>query len=94
MAKINQEQFTALDNLAREFMGNGANWADGKPKSVEQVVTGSQAWEIAHRAGITEFCYGNTSKDIEGIPDIHDAHIVTALKRIFPNAIFKDRYRY
>jgi hypothetical protein len=36
----------------------------------------------------------DAAKDLSGIPDCHDAHIKTALAQIFPNAVFKDKYRY
>jgi len=51
-----------------------------------QVVDGSNAWRAAHRSGITEEAYADRS--------VVDAHIVTALKQIFPNAVFKDTYSY
>jgi hypothetical protein len=94
MTKITHDDFCLMKNLAETFMADGSKWADGKPKACSMVVTGSQAWGIAHRSGITEFCYGNTAKDYPGIEGICDAHIVTALKKIFPNAVFKDSYRY
>jgi hypothetical protein len=50
------------------------------------VVDGTSAWTIAHRAGITNEAYEDRS--------VVDAHIVTALKQIFPNAVFKDKYSY
>lgn len=54
--------------------------------TLEGVKLGSDAWAIAHRAGITEEAYKDRS--------VVDAHIVTALKQIFPNAAFKDKYSY
>jgi len=48
------------------------------------VVEGSMAWLVAHRCGITNEAYSDRS--------VTDAHIVTALKKVFPNAVFKDRY--
>lgn len=50
------------------------------------VVDGSSAWVIAHRSGVTQEAYIDRS--------VVDAHIVTALKQIFPNAEFKDKYSY
>lgn len=44
--------------------------------------TGSGAWAIAHNAGVTREAYADRS--------VIDAHIQTALERIFPNAVFKD----
>lgn len=53
---------------------------------LEDVKTGADAWTVASRCGITDEAY----KDRE----ITDAHIQTALARIFPNAKFKDSKRY
>ena len=50
------------------------------------VVDGSSAWVIAHRSGITEEAYADRS--------VVDAHIVTVLRVMFPNAEFKDKYSY
>lgn len=50
------------------------------------VTDGSSAWVIAHRSGVTDLAYADRS--------VVDAHIVTALKQIFPNVVFKDRYAY
>ena len=94
MAKIDKNLIEQFRKLAENYMSCGNNWADKQPKSVDMVESGAQAWQLAHRAGITELCYGNTSKDIEGIDGITDAHIKTALAQVFPNAIFKDNYRY
>ena len=41
---------------------------------------------VAHQSGITEEAYADRS--------VVDAHIVTALKQMFPNAEFKDTYSY
>lgn len=48
--------------------------------------TGADAWEVAHRAEIAKEAYQDRT--------VVDAHIVSALKIIFPNADFKDKYRY
>lgn len=50
------------------------------------IQTGSGAWAIAHNAGVTREAYADRS--------ILDAHIQTALEKIFPNAKFKDRKVY
>jgi hypothetical protein len=46
------------------------------------VVRGVDAWSIAHRVGIMEEAYKN--------PKTVDAHIQTALEKVFPNVRFKD----
>jgi hypothetical protein len=64
-------------------------WLAKNPHGVilrSKVVDGSNAWRVAHHAGITEEAYAD--------PSVVDAHIVTALKQIFPNAEFKDTYSY
>lgn len=50
------------------------------------VTRGADAWTLAHKVGITREAYQDR--------DVVDAHIVTALKRVFPNAVFQDRYTY
>lgn len=50
------------------------------------VRVGADAWELVHRSGIVREAYKDRT--------VVDAHIVTALKKIFPNAIFKDKYQY
>ena len=51
------------------------------------VKTGSEAWAVAHRTSWPRNLYDMSR-------DITDAHIKTALAKIFPNAVFKDKYRY
>jgi hypothetical protein len=53
----------------------------------DQVTTGSDAWNIAHKLDIPREAYAIDDS-------IVDAHIKTALQHIFPNAVFKDRYHY
>jgi hypothetical protein len=65
--------------MAADYLGrNGYDIADVK--------LGVEAWEIAHYVGITSEAYKDRS--------VVDAHIVTALKVIFPQAVFKDRYAH
>lgn len=60
----------------------------------EHIVLGKSAWTLAHRVGILDEAYGNTAKDMPGIEGVNDAHIQTALERIFPEAVFNDPKRY
>lgn len=53
----------------------------------DDVRTGRDAWEIAHRCGIVNEAYAIGR-------DVVDAHIVSALRVIFPRAVFADKYRY
>lgn len=55
--------------------------------TLADIKTGREAWGAAHKAGITSEAYAMGR-------DIHDAHIQTALERIFPNAVFRDAKRY
>ena len=48
--------------------------------------TGVDAWTIFHRAGLTADAYRDG--------DTCDAHIQTALTKIFPAAAFNDKCRY
>lgn len=94
MALISVEHIENFKSLAVEWLADGSKFADGKGRTLADVKTGRDAWHIASRAGITDICYGNTAKDLPGIPDCHDAHIKTALAKVFPNAEFADKYSY
>ena len=52
----------------------------------EDVTNGIDAWAVARKAGIQAEAYSDRS--------VVDAHIVTALKAILPNVVFKDTYNY
>jgi hypothetical protein len=49
------------------------------------VTDATSAWTIAHRSGITEEAYADRS--------VVDAHIVTALKQLFPNANYQGNHQ-
>jgi len=49
----------------------------------EKIMTGAQAWNIAYDLELPKEAY-HVDKSI------NDDHIKTALKRIFPNAVFKN----
>jgi hypothetical protein len=79
MAKFDSEMINRWTVMAADYLGrNGYDMADVK--------LGVEAWDIAHYVGITEEAYADRS--------VVDAHIVTALKQMFPNAEFKDKYSY
>lgn len=79
MAYFNNEQIEKFRQRATEFLADqGYTCAD--------ITVGSDAWRIAHLSGITNECYKDR--------DCVDAHIKTALAKIFPNAVFKDKYSY
>lgn len=94
MALIGNDHIENFKSLAADWLADGSKFADGKGRSLADIKTGADAWHIASRAGITDICYGNTAKDLPGIPDCHDAHIKTALAKVFPNAEFADKYSY
>ncbi|MFA5311685.1 MAG: hypothetical protein WC375_00035 [Methanomassiliicoccales archaeon] len=48
-------------------------------KTAEDITTGVQAWNVAHKLDIPKEAYHM---------GLNDTHIQTALKRIFPNAVF------
>jgi hypothetical protein len=79
MAKFDSDTIARWTVMAADYLGrNGYDLSDVK--------LGSEAWAIAHRSGISYEAYEDMS--------VVDAHIVTALKQIFPNAEFKDKYSY
>jgi hypothetical protein len=77
--KFSKETIARWTEMATEYLGKyGYELADVK--------MGVEAWDIAHHVGITREAYEDRA--------VVDAHIVTALKVIFPEAVFKDRYAY
>ena len=81
MAKFDAETVARWTKMAADWMREAQD-----PGTVTDVYLGAEAWGIAHYAGITKEAYAD--------PSVSDAHIVTALKQIFPKAVFKDRYVY
>lgn len=57
-----------------------------EPKERYEVTTGSLAWNLFY------FCRWHQVYDEDR--SITDAHIKTALQKVFPNAVFKDKYQY
>lgn len=78
--RFNAETIERWKKMVNDFVAEHCNGA------VDDVLTGSMAWEVAHRAGITGEAYKDRT--------VVDAHIKTALQKIFPNAVFKDSYHY
>lgn len=62
------------------------DWLTVRGHTLEGVKTGLDAWAIAHRADITKEAYQDRT--------VTDGHIQTALEKIFPNAVFKDKKLY
>jgi hypothetical protein len=82
MAKFDSDTIARWTKMADAWLASSPFGAINRDK----VLTGVNAWRIAHRSGITEEAYTDRS--------VVDAHIVTALKQLFPNAEFKDTYSY
>lgn len=79
MSKFDKETINRWAMLAADYLGQrGYDMCDVK--------LGSEAWSIAHASGITKEAYEDRS--------VVDAHIVSALRKIFPEAVFKDKYSY
>lgn len=81
MAKIDALTVKRWHNMALQWLL--ANCPEELPA---KVLTGRDAWAIAHKCGITDEAYRDRS--------VVDAHIQTALEQIFPNAVFRDAKRY
>ena len=58
----------------------------GRPMNRYKVETGGLAWLLAGELGMLKEAYSDRK--------ITDAHVKTALKRVFPNAHFADAYHY
>ena len=82
MAKIAQETICRWRGMAEVWLANNTR----KGNTRADVLNGIDAWTIAHRCGITNDAYQDR--------DIVDAHIQTALEKIFPNCLFKDKKVY
>lgn len=80
MAYFNSETVETWVNLVDVFMESNSS------ATRFDVLTGQDAWMLAHRSGITKAAYEDRK--------VTDAHIKTALSHIFPNAVFKDKYTY
>lgn len=69
------------------YRRQAAEWLAARNMTPEQIMTGREAWGVAHGAGICRHAYDQGR-------DVFDAHIQTALQAIMPNAVFKDPKRY
>ena len=77
--KFNSETVNRWSEMAKVYL-------EKKSLTASDIQNGGEAWAIAHRSGISYEAYEDRT--------VTDAHIVTALKQIFPNAVFRDKYRY
>ena len=87
MAKFDQETIVRWTEMIDVWFSKNFGITDRFGITERSHVTDAiSAWTIAHRSGITKEAYTDRS--------VVDAHIVTALKQLFPNAVFKDKYSY
>lgn len=84
MAKFDTKTTERWDQKAQAWLDANANGLTRL--TLAEIMTGIDAWTVAHRSGITQEAYSDRT--------VTDAHIQTALERIFPNAQFKDVKRY
>ncbi len=80
MAYFDKETVLHWKGLAKEWLEANTQLTLNDP------IIGKDVWEVAHRCGITREAYADR--------DANDAHIQTALEKIFPNATFQDKKRY
>lgn len=83
MAKIPQEMIAKWANKVDEWFEN----TQVSTLHASDITSGREVWAIAGKLGLTREAY-NIGRDVL------DAHIQTALEKIFPNAIFLDPKRY
>lgn len=76
-----------LASQLENYTSKACEWLAERNLELSSVQSGRDAWTIAHQCGITRHAY-----DISR--DITDAHIQTALEKIFPNVTFRDKKRY
>ena len=76
------------DDTVSRWRGVCRGWLEQNARhlTLADIDTGINAWAVAHRSGITKEAYQDRN--------ITDGHIQTALQRIFPNAVFKDKKVY
>lgn len=82
MPKIPQTTIDSWRGRATTWLATNCN----PPVTCADVLTGRDAWLVAHRAGLCREAYAD--------PAVHDAHIQTALEQVFPSAVFRDKKRY
>ena len=77
--KIPSDQLNRWKAKAAEFLASYSY-------TCADILTGREAWAVAHKSGIYD--------EVHGSRDILDAHVQTALEKIFPNAVFQDKKVY
>ena len=74
------------DKTIERWTVQATDWLAPRNYTCTDIVTGVDAWTVASRCGITSEAYKDRN--------VVDAHIQTALTRVFPRAVFKDKKRY
>jgi len=69
-----------------KWRGWATEWLIDAGFTPEDMTAGVDAWTVAHRSGIVKDAYSD--------PTVVDAHIQTALEKIFQNVVFKDKKVY
>jgi len=78
--RISDAQVKAWSAKMAEWLRANTNYG------LADIKTGSDAWAVCSRSGVLREAYEDRS--------VVDAHIQTALEKIFPNAVFRDKKRY
>ena len=76
-----------LTQHLNDYIARADSWLAARGYIRADIKTGRDAWAVAHGSGITSHAYGLSR-------DVIDAHIQTALERVFPHAVFNDKRRY
>tara|TARA_R110000782_G_scaffold1129_5_gene4433 strand:+ start:1111 stop:1350 length:240 start_codon:yes stop_codon:yes gene_type:complete len=79
MTKFDNDTLIRWEGMIWNFLGQNGY-------GIEDVVTGKEAWNVANVVGILSEAYEDRT--------VIDAHIQTALEKLFPDAIFKDKKVY
>lgn len=74
------------DAMVQGWINRADAFCQSKGVVRSDVVVGREAWDVAHHLGFTNEAYKDRT--------VVDAHIQTALERVFPNVVFKDPKRY
>ena len=77
------------DATIQKFREMCEQWLKGNTKgnfTCADIKTGTDAWAVASRANVTAWAYEDAT--------VTDGHIQTALEKIFPNAVFRDKKVY
>ena len=81
MPSFDHDTVTRWKGLAREWLFHNAGG-----KGLQSVETGHEAWDIAHKCGITREAYADHV--------VLEACVQTALQMVFPRVTFLDSRRH